>query len=80
MLSFLENGFTNDFGLQWNDTTCDWCGWIGYAVNNAFKTFNDDTLNGVLKQMVLWVKSPKWEEWVPEDQSISGGDLEPKSK
>lgn len=68
MLDFLQNEYTNDFGLQWNDTTCDWRGWLGYSADDgydpklAFTTYREDTLKELLKVMVLSIKYPKWEE------------------
>jgi len=60
MLEFLEKEYTNDFGLQWNDTTCDWYGWLGYSNEHSFKSFVSDTLKDLLEKMVLSIENPKW--------------------
>lgn len=60
MLNFLESGYTNDFGIQWNDTTCDWVGWLGYSSDNSLENYRENTLQGLLKEMVLSINDPKW--------------------
>ena len=68
MLNFLENGYTNDFGMQWNDTTCDWSGWFGYSSDNYSKYYNSDTLHELLKKMVLSIERPVYKNWTDENE------------